>query len=160
MISASASTSSRSTGWRAALERHPRMKERCFSAEERAYCDRRNRPEVHYALRFAAKEAVLKALGHGLLRHALHRRRGRARRRRAGRRPGSSGARPRWPRSSASSRCILSLSFTHTNAVASAVAMTAEEPRPAAGADAGRSACAASFKDARSHPRRGRTRTE
>lgn len=50
---------------RRALERHPRMKKRIFSAEERAYCDKRNKPEVHYALRFAAKEAVLKALGTG-----------------------------------------------------------------------------------------------
>lgn len=49
----------------AALRRHPRMKERIFSADEQAYCDSRNRPEVHYALRFAAKEAVLKALGTG-----------------------------------------------------------------------------------------------
>ena len=54
---------------RAALERTPRLKERLFSAEERAYCDKRSRPEVHYALRFAAKEAVLKALGHRLLGH-------------------------------------------------------------------------------------------
>lgn len=50
---------------RRALERHPRMRERCFSESERAYCDARNRPEIHYALRFAAKEAVLKALGTG-----------------------------------------------------------------------------------------------
>src|SRR5512137_2890457 len=50
---------------RVALERRPRLKERLFSAEERAYCDKRGRPEVHYALRFAAKEAVLKALGTG-----------------------------------------------------------------------------------------------
>src|SRR5450756_1685341 len=49
----------------AVLSRRPRLKERLFSAEERAYCDKRNRPEVHYALRFAAKEAVLKALGTG-----------------------------------------------------------------------------------------------
>jgi len=49
----------------AALRRHPRMKDRLFSAEEQAYCESRNRPEVHYALRFAAKEAVLKALGTG-----------------------------------------------------------------------------------------------
>ena len=48
-----------------ALGRHPRMKERVFSEGERAYCDARSRPEVHYALRFAAKEAVLKALGTG-----------------------------------------------------------------------------------------------
>ncbi len=50
---------------KAALERHPRIKERLFSEEERRYCDERNRPEIHYALRFAAKEAVLKALGTG-----------------------------------------------------------------------------------------------
>ena len=48
-----------------ALKRHPRMKERVFSESERAYCDGRSRPEVHYALRFAAKEAVLKAFGTG-----------------------------------------------------------------------------------------------
>lgn len=50
---------------RRALERHPRIKERCFSEDERAYCESRGKPVVHYALRFAAKEAVLKALGTG-----------------------------------------------------------------------------------------------
>jgi phosphopantetheine--protein transferase-like protein len=50
---------------RRALERRPAMKERIFSADERAYCDARNKPEIHYAMRFAAKEAVLKALGTG-----------------------------------------------------------------------------------------------
>ena len=91
---------------RAALERHPRMKERLFSAEERAYCDKRNRPEVHYALRFAAKEAVLKALGHRLRGHAVHRRRG-GRARPSGRPVPASAAAgpPSARRSSASSRC-------------------------------------------------------
>ena len=50
---------------RDALRRRPRLKERIFSAEERAYCDQRSKPEVHYALRFAAKEAVSKAMETG-----------------------------------------------------------------------------------------------
>jgi holo-[acyl-carrier protein] synthase len=36
-----------------------------FSEEEQAYCNKTARPECHYATRFAAKEAVLKALGTG-----------------------------------------------------------------------------------------------
>jgi holo-[acyl-carrier protein] synthase len=112
----------------AALSRRPRLKERLFSAEERAYCERRNRPEVHYALRFAAKEAVLKALGTGfsgmkftdveVIRDA--------------------GGRP-VPRLSGRAAEVaeeigvvelhLSLSYTHTTAVASAVAITARPER-------------------------------
>ncbi|HZN63343.1 MAG TPA: holo-ACP synthase [Planctomycetota bacterium] len=38
---------------------------RLFTAGERRYCDRQAHPEIHYAARFAAKEAVLKALGTG-----------------------------------------------------------------------------------------------
>ncbi len=47
------------------LERTPSFKEKVFSAEERAYCDSKAKPEIHYATRFAAREAVLKALGTG-----------------------------------------------------------------------------------------------
>ena len=47
------------------LERSPHFKEYVYSPDERAYCDRKSSPETHYALRFAAKEAVLKALGTG-----------------------------------------------------------------------------------------------
>ncbi|HEY5468028.1 MAG TPA: holo-ACP synthase [Coriobacteriia bacterium] len=106
-----------------ALERHPRMRERLFSADERAYCDKRNRPEIHYALRFAAKEAVLKALGTGF----------------AGMRftdvevVRDAGGRP-TPRLAGRAKEVaeqlgvvelhLSLSYTHTTAVASAVAIT------------------------------------
>jgi holo-[acyl-carrier protein] synthase len=46
-----------------ALERHPTMRERVFTAEERAYCDSKARPAESYAGRFAAREAVIKALG-------------------------------------------------------------------------------------------------
>jgi holo-[acyl-carrier protein] synthase len=46
-----------------ALARHPTMRERVFTAEERAYCDSKARPAESYAGRFAAREAVVKALG-------------------------------------------------------------------------------------------------
>ncbi|MDR2106341.1 MAG: holo-ACP synthase [Coriobacteriales bacterium] len=48
-----------------ALGRTPRMRERLFSQTERAYAQGKARPAVHFALFFAAKEAVLKALGTG-----------------------------------------------------------------------------------------------
>lgn len=111
-----------------ALERRPRMRERIFSEAERAYCDSKARPEVHYALRFAAKEAVLKALGTGF----------------SGMRFSDvevvrePGGRPvpvlhgRAAQRAAELGIVelhLSLSFTHTTAVASAVAVT-ERARP------------------------------
>ncbi len=53
---------------RRALERHgDDFRERCFTAAERAYCDAKPNPAQHYAGRFAAKEAVGKALGSGVL---------------------------------------------------------------------------------------------
>ena len=48
-----------------ALERTPRFAERVFTEGERAYCSSKRFPERHYAARFAAKEAVSKALGTG-----------------------------------------------------------------------------------------------
>ncbi len=47
------------------LGRTPRFKVRVYTDEERQYCDATANPHVHYATRFAAKEAVLKALGTG-----------------------------------------------------------------------------------------------
>jgi len=133
---------------KAALERRPKLKERLFSAEEREYCDKRSRPEVHYALRFAAKEAVLKALGTGfsgmrfcdveVIREA------------SGRPvPRLSGRAAERAEQLGIIEMHLSLSFTHTTAVASAVAITEgarprkdERPDPKA-------ELAASFKEAR-----------
>lgn len=131
-----------------ALERHPRMKERIFSADERAYCEKRSRPEVHYALRFAAKEAVLKALGTGF----------------AGMRfvdvevvrevsgrpvPALHGKAAERAAELGIIELHLSLSFTHTTAVASAVAITeGVRPRKDERLDP-MAELARSFKDAR-----------
>jgi holo-[acyl-carrier protein] synthase len=45
-----------------ALERRPRLADRLFTDRERAYAASRARPGQHLAARFAAKEAVAKAL--------------------------------------------------------------------------------------------------
>ena len=47
-----------------------RFRQRVFTKNEIAYCDSRGRPRYQsYAARFAAKEAVMKALGTGWNRH-------------------------------------------------------------------------------------------
>jgi holo-[acyl-carrier protein] synthase len=51
---------------REVLLRTPRFTERVFTQRERDYCDSRGAVAAqHYAARFAAKEAALKALGTG-----------------------------------------------------------------------------------------------
>jgi holo-[acyl-carrier protein] synthase len=50
----------------AALARYgERFVQRVFTDEEIAYCSQRRNPAPHYAGRFAAKEAAMKALGTG-----------------------------------------------------------------------------------------------
>lgn len=52
---------------RRALDRHGEsFRERCFTEAEREYCESKTNPAQHYAGRFAAKEAVGKALGSGV----------------------------------------------------------------------------------------------
>ncbi|MFM2221028.1 MAG: holo-ACP synthase [Verrucomicrobiota bacterium] len=43
-----------------------RFVNRIFTIREREYCRLKARPELHFAARFAAKEAVAKALGTGI----------------------------------------------------------------------------------------------
>jgi holo-[acyl-carrier protein] synthase len=51
---------------RETIERTPRFVERVFTENERAYCDSKGAAAAqHYAARFSAKEAALKALGTG-----------------------------------------------------------------------------------------------
>jgi holo-[acyl-carrier protein] synthase len=57
--------------FRRALERRARFSERLFSDAERAYAARSVNPAPRLAARFAAKEAVMKALGVGLGAFAL-----------------------------------------------------------------------------------------
>ena len=57
------------------MERRPHFVGRVFTDDERAYCDRGKGSSARcqrYAARFAAKEAVMKALGCGLGAYAFH----------------------------------------------------------------------------------------
>ena len=111
------------------LERTPSFARKVFSEAECAYCDGCASPATHYATRFAAKEAVLKALGTGfafgihphdieVVRHA--------------------GGRPTARLSGRAQEIAaqlnvvelpISLSHTHTEAVACAMAITADSVR-------------------------------
>ena len=133
---------------RAILARTPRFRTRVFSEAERAYCDATALPEVHYATRFAAKEAVVKALGTGFsagidVRDVEVRR-------------GSKG-RPyvvltgralQIAREQGVRELPLSLSYTHTEAVACALAIT-DDSRAQAGRVDAAGRLAAQFKEAR-----------
>ena len=132
------------------MARRPNFVVRVFNDEERAYCEKSARPAEHYAARFAAREAVLKALGTGFsegigLRDVSVARddSGRPRAVLAGR--AAEMARERGVREIA-----LSISHTRDVAVANAIAVTDEvRPSPPARDEAAR-ALATSFKEARS----------
>jgi holo-[acyl-carrier protein] synthase len=111
-----------------ALNRTPRMRERLFSETERAYAQGKARPAIHFALFFAAKEAVLKALGTGFAGMAFgdvevdHDRYGRPI-------PVLHGRARELADAQGIIEMQLSLSYTHSVGVASAVAIR-EQDRP------------------------------
>lgn len=132
------------------LERTPRFACRVFTDEERAYCESTARPAAHYACRFAAREATLKALGCGFA-------------------PGvkfddvsvltDSAGRPRVElrgrvaqiaREKGVLAVAISLSFTREMAVANAVATTAETAPKTTEQRDPRRELAESFREARS----------
>ena len=106
------------------LTRTPSFARRVFSEAERAYCDAKANPEVHYATRFAAKEAVVKALGTGFS-EGIGVRDIEVRRTTKGRPYVVLTGRAREvAREQGVREMPLSLSFTHTEAVACAMAIT------------------------------------
>lgn len=108
------------------LKRSPAFVEKVFSAAERAYCDSHAHPEVHYATRFAAKEAVLKALGTGFS-EGIGWLDVEVRRTSKGRPYAVLMGRAREVARDQGVREIpISLSYTHTDAVACAMAITEE----------------------------------
>lgn len=114
---------------KAILQRTPSFRTRVFSEEERAYCDKTAQPAIHYATRFAAKEAVLKALGTGFS-QGIGVRDIEVRRNAKGRPTVHLSGRAKEVAAELGVREIpLSLSYTHTDAVACAMAITEESVR-------------------------------
>lgn len=107
------------------IERTPSFALKVFTEQERAYCDAKANSVAHYAARFAAKEAVCKALGTGILAHGVRMtdvevtRDGRGRPLVA-----LHGAAARIAQEQGVLEVPLSLSYTHNVAVANAVAIT------------------------------------
>lgn len=111
------------------LERTPSFASKVFSEGERAYCDAHMSPEVHYATRFAAKEAVLKALGTGFS-EGIGVRDVEVERTAKGKPVIRLHGRAREVADELGVRELpISLSFTHTEAVACAMAITADAVR-------------------------------
>lgn len=108
-----------------ALVRHPRLKDRLFTQAERDYCESHARPYVHFALRFAAKEAIAKVIGTGMKGFSfadievLRDERGKPY-------PVLKGPAQDAAEAAGVSRIYLSLSYTAKNAVASAIAVGEE----------------------------------
>ena len=106
------------------LERNPSFSQRVFSEAECAYCDKSSNPATHYALRFAAKEAVVKALGTGFA-DGIGVRDIEVERAKGGKPNAKLSGRALEIANEQGIRDLsISLSYTHTDAVACALAVT------------------------------------
>ena len=131
------------------LERTPSFAERVFSPDERAYCDRMASPATHYALRFAAKEAVVKALGTGFA-DGIDVRDIEVVRAKSGRPIAKlSGRAQQIAREQGVRELSISLSYTHTDAVACAMAVTEASVRASEGRKDPMEELAKQFKEVR-----------
>lgn len=131
------------------LARTPNFVRRVFTEDERAYCEKTARPAEHYAARFAAREAVVKALGTGFA-NGVGFRDVSVGRDEAGRpRALLTGRAAELARELGIREIALSISHTHDVAVANAIAVTDDvRPAPDARREAER-ALASSFREAR-----------
>lgn len=131
------------------LKRSPSFASKVFSEAERAYCEGSSIPDTHFALRFAAKEAVVKALGTGFSR-GIGVRDIEVGRLASGRPCVELHGAAREAADELGVREIpLSLSFTHTDAVACALAITERSARVAEARIDQRQRLARTFKETR-----------
>lgn len=107
------------------LERTPSFARKVFTEAEQAYCNAKALPAMHYASRFAAKEAVCKALGTGILVDGMRMQDVEVVRDSCGK-PAVKlhGATAEIAREQGVLDIPLSLTYTHSVAVANAVAIT------------------------------------
>ena len=131
------------------LERTPSFARRVFSPDECAYCDAKANPAAHYAMRFAAKEAVVKALGTGF-RDGIGVRDIEVVRDRLGKPSAVLSGRAAEIAAEQGVRSLtISLSYTHSEAVACAMAITQDCVRAAEERKDPMEELARKFKEAR-----------
>lgn len=132
------------------LQRTPAFARRVFTDEERAYCESSPRPAAHYACRFAAREAVLKALGTGFS-HGIGKADVSVSRDPSGRPLAVlSGRAADIAQQMGVVEVALSLSFTADLAIANAMAITNKaRPKPKETKEDERAVIARSFREAR-----------
>ncbi|MBF0911956.1 MAG: holo-ACP synthase [Atopobiaceae bacterium] len=133
-----------------AIEKRPYFIRRMFTDVERAYCERTARPAEHYAARFAAREAILKALGTGFS-HGINLQDVSVERDQLGRpRACLTGKAAQIAEEQGVQEIALSISYTRDVAVANAVAVTnAVKPKVEQKENTAQE-LARSFKEARS----------